>query len=234
MDEIRNISELLKINLAQITPEMDEKVKVWEQMQADERRIRHYRQTVPQRYWNESLDTYKADTDERHATGDAVRQFAHAVELGAFRTLILLGAVGTGKTHLACGIIRNVGGLYRLSSTIVEEIRHAKSFGAKETEADILDGYGRTCLLVIDEIGRSSAAQEEQYALYQIINERYNRRKPTVLISNQTKKEFLNYVGIAAADRLSESAQCIEFTGMSYRAEIRHSGGGCHGHPARV
>ena len=64
-------------------------------------------------------------------------------------------------------------------------------------------------------------AADEQYMLYQIINERYNRRKPTVLISNQNKKDFLNYVGIAAADRLTESAQVVEFTGKSYRGEIR-------------
>lgn len=60
-----------------------------------------------------------------------------------------------------------------------------------------------------------SVAAEEQYMLYQIINERYNRRKPTVLISNQTKKN-LQYIGIAAADRLTESAQVVELTGKSY------------------
>ena len=62
---------------------------------------------------------------------------------------------------------------------------------------------------------------EAQYMLYQIINERYNRRKPTILISNQAKKDFLNYIGIAAADRLTESAQVVEFTGKSYRRELR-------------
>ena len=79
--------------------------------------------------------------------------------------------------------------------------------------------------MVIDEIGRGVEATEEQYMLYQIINERYNRRKPTILISNQTKKGFLNYIGIAAADRLTESAQVVEFTWQSYRAVIRRDGG---------
>lgn len=132
-----------------------------------------------------------------------------------------LGNVGTGKTHLACGIIRECGGLYRLASAIVEELRRAKSFNADKTEAKILDAYGKTSLLIIDEIGRGAVAAEEQYMLYQIINERYNRRKPTVLISNQTKKEFLQYIGIAAADRLTESAQVVELTGKSYRAIMR-------------
>ena len=77
--------------------------------------------------------------------------------------------------------------------------------------------------MIIDEIGRSNSALDEQYIIYQIINERYNRRKPTVLISNQTKKEFLEYVGVATADRLSESAEVIELTGKSYRAIIRQN-----------
>ena len=113
-------------------------------------------------------------------------------------------------------------------------MRCAKSVTAKETEAEILDKYGRVRLLVIDEIGRGVAAAEEQYMLYQIINERYNRRKPIVLISNQNKKDFLNYVGIAAADRLTESAQVVEFTGQSYRAVIRREGGLNEARPAGV
>ena len=41
-----------------------------------------------------------------------------------------------------------------------------------------------------DEIGRGISATDEKYMLYQIINARYNTRKPTVLISNFTKADF--------------------------------------------
>lgn len=175
----------------------------------------------------ESLDTFATDTEERSRMADNARSFARAVNCGAFRTLALIGTAGTGKTHLACGILRECGGLYRTSPAIAEEFRRAKSFNARETEAGLLDLYGRCRLLVLDEIGRGIAAQEEQYMLYQIINERYNRRKPTVLISNQDKKGFLNYLGIAAIDRLTESADIIEFEGRSYRAIKRREGTDC-------
>ena len=221
MDEIKTIGNLFKIDMSQFTPERDAAIAEHERRQAEKERTERYRRTAPERYWSESLDTYRADTDERRKMADTARKFSQVVKCGQFRTLVFLGAVGTGKTHLACGIVREAGGLYRLSPAIVEEIRRAKSFNSRETEADILDGYGRASLLVIDEIGRGVAASEEQYMLYQIINERYNRRKPTVLISNQSKQDFLSYVGIAAADRLTESAQVVEFTGKSYRVEIR-------------
>ena len=218
--EIKAISDLFKMDTAEWKAR-DEEVMQWERAQAEKEKRRRYREQVPERYWNESIDTYHTDTEERQDVKAKTDHFMTAVKCGKFQTLIFLGSAGTGKTHLACGIIRECGGLYRLAPAIVEEIRRAKSFNAKETEAEILDSYGRVGLLVIDEIGRGVAAAEEQYMLYQIINERYNRRKPTVLISNQNKKDFLNYVGIAAADRLTESAQVVEFTGQSYRAVMR-------------
>lgn len=233
MGEIKRISDLLKIDTAQFQ-ERDAEIQAWEKAQDLRAKKERYQRQVPERYWSESIDTYKTDTEERRKAKAKAESFIQAVKCGKFQTLVFLGTVGTGKTHLASSIVYECGGLYRLAPAIVEEIRRAKSFNAKETEADILDTYGRASLLVIDEIGRGVVAAEEQYMLYQIINERYNRRKPTILISNQTKKDFLNYVGIAAADRLTESAQVVEFTGKSYRGEIRRKNANNAARPAGV
>ena len=224
MFEIKRISDLVKIDAVKFQ-ERDAEIQAWEKAQELRQKKERYQRQVPERYWSESLDTYKTDTEERRKAKAKAESFIQAVKCGKFQTLVFLGTVGTGKTHLASGIIYECGGLYRLAPALVEEIRRAKSFSARETEADILDTYGRASLLVIDEIGRGVVVAEEQYMLYQIINERYNRRKPTVLISNQNKKDFLNYVGIAAADRLTESAQVVEFTGKSYRRELRAQNG---------
>lgn len=223
MNEVKDIKAFLDEFIANITPENDVEVLERERKLQEKKRLAHYKQTVPERFYKESLYTYKVDDREKHNALAKASLFMKAVKYGNFQTLIFLGNVGTGKTHLACGIIRECGGLYRLASSIVEEIRRAKSFTATETEANLLYKYGQANLLIIDEIGRSNSALDEQYIIYQIINERYNRRKPTVLISNQTKKEFLEYVGVATADRLSESAEVIELTGKSYRAIIRQN-----------
>ena len=220
---IKTISDFLNIDME--FQERDTEIQAWEKAQELRQKKERYQRQVPERYWSESIDTYKTDTEERRKAKAKAESFIEAVKCGKFQTLILLGSVGTGKTHLASGIIYECGGLYRLAPAIVEEIRRAKSFTAKETEADILDTYGRASLLVIDEIGRGVAATEEQYMLYQIINERYNRRKPTVLISNQTKKDFLQYIGIAAVDRLVETAEIWELNGESYRRELRAQNG---------
>lgn len=225
MNEAGKLLDILNIDFSQYSAERDAEIEEMERKQAEREKIERYKRQAPARYWNEKLDTYKAETEAQIKAKTATQDFINAVDCGIFCSLIFIGKVGTGKTHLALSIIRECGGLYRLSSNIVEELRRAKSFTAKESEAEILENYGNARLLVIDEIGRGVAGAEEQYMLYQIINERYNRRKPTILISNQTKKNFLNYIGIAAADRLTESAQVVEFTWQSYRAVIRRDGG---------
>lgn len=222
-DGIKAISDLLRLESPSLQGR-DGEIEEWERAQAEKRKSAWHRRQVPERYWSERTGTYNAATEEQRNAKSKAESFIQTVKLGKFQTLLLLGSPGTGKTHLACGIVYECGGLYRQSSAICAEIRRAKSFSAQETEADILETYGSANLLVIDEIGRGESAAEEQYMLYQIINGRYNRRKPTVLVSNLRKKDFLGYLGIACADRLSESAQVAELSGQSHRAEIRRNG----------
>ena len=226
MDGIINFINGELLDLRNMTPEEiaehDAEIERRERQQAAQEKIERYQKSgVPERYFKESLDTYKITNEMQATAAKAATNFLHAVKCGEFKSLVMIGNAGTGKTHLACGIIREAGGKYRTAPEIVEEMRRAKSFTANDTEADIIDYYSHISLLVIDEIGRSIAATDEKYMLYQILNARYNTRKPTVLISNFTKADFLQYIGVAAADRLVESAEVWELNGESYRRELR-------------
>ena len=213
-------------HLRNMTPEEmaahDAEIERQERQQAEREKLERYEKSgVPERYFNEALDTYKITNEMQATAAKAATNFLHAVKCGEFKSLVLIGSAGTGKTHLACAIIREAGGKYRTAPDIVEEMRRAKSFTANDTEADIIKYYGHVPLLVIDEIGRGIASTDEKYMLYQILNARYNTRKPTVLISNHKKADFLQYIGVAAADRLVESAEIWELNGESYRRELR-------------
>ena len=217
-------------HLRNMTPEEmaahDAEIERQERQQAEREKLERYEKSgVPERYFNEALDTYKITNEMQATAAKAATNFLHAVKCGEFKSFIIVGNAGTGKTHLACGIIREVGGKYRTAPEIVEEMRRAKSFTAAETEAEIIDYYGRVKLLVIDEIGRGISATDEKYVIYQLVNARYNTRKPTVLISNLGKSDFLQYIGVAAADRLVESAEICELKGESYRRELRAQNG---------
>ena len=204
----------------------DEEIKRQEAEQEKRERIERYKKSgVPERYYNESLDTYQVTNEMQKTAAQAIGGFLSDIKCGVFRTLVLIGTAGTGKTHLACGTVREYGGKYATAPDIVEEIRRAKSFSADQTEKQIIDNYSHVKLLVVDEIGRGISATDEKYMLYQIINARYNTRKPTVLISNYTKADFLKYIGVAAADRLVESGDIVEMNGESYRRELRAQNG---------
>ena len=212
--------------LDNMTPEeiaaRDEEVKRLEEKYAEEEREARFRKTVPERYWGETFDTYEVKNEMQKKALQSVRAFKSAIERDGFKTLVMLGSPGVGKTHLACSLIReHEGGKYRKAPDIIEELRRAKSFTADETEEQIVNYYGRVPLLVIDEIGRGINATDEKYMIYQVLNARYNTRRPTVLISNHNKADFLAYVGVAAADRLVESAEIIELEGESYRRILR-------------
>ena len=222
--------KMIKSPFTAMTPEEmaahDAEIERQERQQAEREKIERYQKSgVPERYFNESLDTFKINNEMQSTAAKAVTNFIHAAKCGEFKSLVMIGNAGTGKTHLACAIIRGAGGKYRTAPDIVEEMRRAKSFTADDTEKKIINYYGHVSLLVIDEIGRGIAATDEKYMLYQIINARYNTRKPTVLISNYKKADFLQYIGVAAADRLVESAEVWEMTGESYRRELRAKNG---------
>ena len=230
MDEIINFINGELLDLRNMTPEEiaehDAEIERRERQQAAQEKIERYQKSgVPERYFKESLDTYQITNEMQTTAAKAATNFLHAVKCGEFKSLVMIGNAGTGKTHLACAIIREAGGKYRTAPDIVEEMRRSKSFSANETEADIIQYYGHVPLLVIDEIGRGIAATDEKYMLYQILNARYNTRKPTVLVSNHKKADFLQYIGVAAADRLVESAEVWEFNGESYRRELRAQNG---------
>lgn len=226
MENTRDIIAELCARFNALTPEEkkrnDDEIRRYEAEQAEKKKLDRYSKSgAPERYQKESIATYKITTELQRTAAAAAAGFITRVKCCEFRTLIMLGDAGTGKTHLACAIIRECGGKYRTAPEIVEELRRAKSFTANFTEAEILAFYARVPVLVIDEIGRGIAATDEKYMLYQVLNARYNTRLPTVLVSNHTKKDFLQYVGIAAADRLVESADIYELIGDSYRRELR-------------
>ena len=231
MAELDFIKKLITNPFDNMTPEEiaahDEEIKRQEAAQEKRERIERYKKSgVPERYYNESLDTYQIKNEMQKTAAQAIGEFLREIKCGAFRTLVLIGTAGTGKTHLACGTVREYGGKYATAPDIVEEIRRAKSFSADQTEKQIIDYYSHVKLLVVDEIGRGIAATDEKYMLYQLINARYNTRKPMVLISNFTKADFLKYIGVAAADRLVESGDIVEMNGESFRKLRRQNEAG--------
>ena len=221
----------------------DEKFKEWEeqekikQKKLDEQAIIGFfeRCNIEPMYYDSSLDNFIAESDEQK------KALAYAREMVKEKSgkLVLLGSNGTGKTHLAVGVVRELYGRLYSMYEITTRIRASYVSGANETELDIVDELSRVEMLAIDEIGRTKGSEAETNWLSYIIDKRHTRNLPLMLISNKhTRKScpsggcekcLENYISEDVMSRLSEDGHLVTMTGEDYRrkkrADKRYEGG---------
>jgi DNA replication protein DnaC len=157
------------------------------------------------------------EAEKQHLAG--CKTFAEEVRKGF---MVLLGPVGTGKTHLAVGIMRGWEGsksVFVKQSTLLRQLR--ATYGDKSA-ADPIPKCQSAGILVLDEMGLSGGGKDELPMLSEILDHRYGAKKPTILTSNCAWDELREILGPRLADRLKEAAfKVLVFSGESHRAEQR-------------
>lgn len=186
-------------------------------------------------YFTSTLDNFMTGSPEQE------RALAYASEMVKSRSgkLVLLGSNGTGKTHLAVGVVRELSGRLYSMYEITTRIRASYVSGAKETELEIADELARLPMLAIDEIGRTKGSDAETNWLSYIVDKRNSRGLPLILISNKHARKTCpdggcqncleNYISEDIMSRLSEDGHLVNMTGEDYRrkkrADKRYEGG---------
>lgn len=181
---------------------------------------------IPDRFLDKSLKSFDADTPEKQVALDFAVDYADnfASVLKTGRSAILIGKPGTGKTHLACGIGKRVIRNHRASVLFITVLRAMRSIkdtwvkGSEVSETQAIDALVAPDLLILDEVGVQFGSDFEKNTLFDVLNERYERRRPTLFLSNLTKKEIEGYLGERVMDRLREDGgKVISFTWESHR-----------------
>jgi DNA replication protein DnaC len=73
-------------------------------------------------------------------------------------------------------------------------------------------------LLILDEIGVQFGSETERNLLFDVLNERYEDCKPTLLLSNLPKQDVAKYLGERVMDRLREDGgRVVVFDWESHR-----------------
>ena len=178
-----------------------------------------------------SLDNYVTGDDKAKQRALSIcRKYAEGFEahLTAGRALMLMGEIGTGKTHLACAILQQVVGIGGYTGLIVtaESITQAVTDSFRNnsgpTKTDLINELASVDLLVIDEVGVHSVRAGKDFTpslLHEVIDRRYQLIKPTILVSNQKPEDLHNFIGPRAADRLRENGGLLApFTWKSARS----------------
>ena len=155
--------------------------------------------------------------------------------VGPCEDLVLMGDVGTGKTHLACALAamccaRGWEARFFTASSLVLRLRRARDEGRLDRE---LSQLGRARMLVIDELGFLPLDADGARLLFQVISGGYERQSAVIT----TNLEFSRWgqtfgdeqMAAAVIDRVVHHGRLLRFRGQSYRvrhALMRGDGGG--------
>jgi DNA replication protein DnaC len=148
---------------------------------------------IPARYEHCTLADFTTDFSGAHRSLAAARLAAgrFVEEYPVEKTgLLLIGNIGTGKTHLAVGImqelIRGKGVPCRFCDyrELLKEIQNSYNASVQTTELEILRPVFDAEVLVLDELGAVKPSEWVWDTVSHILNSRYNEKKTTIITTN--------------------------------------------------
>ena len=177
------------------------------------------------RYHSMTFADYKPTCKEATAIKTVCSRYAETFKdrLTNCDSILMLGKPGTGKNMLAACICRSImeQGFTSLHTTALKLVRSIKESwrkGSDKSEQEVISSYLIPDLLVIDEVGVQFGSETEKMFITEVVVDRHENMRPTILISNLSLPEIETYIGFRAIDRFYEGKSSIlQFTWDSYR-----------------
>jgi DNA replication protein DnaC len=156
-------------------------------------------------------ETDKMDPDER---ANLARAFRAAQEFAENPRgwLVLSGAYGCGKTHLAASIgnynrSRGLAPIFRSVPDLLDHLRSTFSPSSNVTYDEIFEEVRSARLLILDDLDTQNASPWAREKLYQILNHRYMAELPTVITTAST----IDRIDERIRSRLLDTRLCTFF-----------------------
>ncbi len=173
---------------------------------------------IPKRYEHCELSNYDTDFPGAHPSlAEAhfvASNFAKKCDPRGDKGLLIIGKIGTGKTHLAVGIIkelilnRGISCLFYDYRELLKEIQNSYNSTVQTTELDVLRPVFETDVLVLDELGATKPTAWVWDTVSLILNTRYNDNRLTVITTNFPDREERKRPG----DLSSRSAEAAKYS----------------------
>lgn len=171
---------------------------------------------VPGRYLTCSLENFMPIDRKR---GEYLRRSRVYIErnvAGMGRGMFLTGPNGTGKTHLAVGILRELSLTKGCLSwyfikvpQLLMTIRQAFKDGFPDSEANLIKRFVDYDYLVIDELGVEKTTEWGLQTLYLIVDGRSDELKQTIITSNLTLQDIEDKLDPRLASRIVGMSEVI-------------------------
>jgi DNA replication protein DnaC len=205
---------------------------------------------IPRRYEHCELTNYDTDFPGAHpslAEGHFVASnFAQKCDPRGDKGLLIIGKIGTGKTHLAVGIIkelilnRGIACLFYDYRELLKEIQNSYNTTVQSTELDVLRPVFETDVFVLDELGAVKPTEWVWDTVSLILNTRYNDNRTTIITTNfddqpaagvsasispvraASRGETLgDRIGERMRSRLHEMCRIVSLDGSDFRQKFR-------------
>lgn len=204
---------------------------------------------IPRRYEHCELGNF--DTDFPGANTSLAEahfvasNFAKKCDPRGDKGLLIIGTIGTGKTHLAVGILkeliltRGIACLFYDYRELLKEIQNSYNATVQTTELDVLRPVFETDVLVLDELGAVKPSEWVWDTVSLILNTRYNDNRTTIITTNfddqpaagasgalsvraAARGETLgDRIGERMRSRLHEMCRIVTLEGSDFRQKFR-------------
>jgi DNA replication protein DnaC len=142
---------------------------------------------LPARYHKKTIEGYQHAGGNQNEVRYALLSYRRTYRAGQ-RGVLLMGAPGTGKTHLLVALLgylsleRGYRCRYVDFMTLLSELKDG--YNSNRSEAAIIGPLVRVPILAVDELGKGRNSEWEQGVLDELISQRYNARRTTLFATN--------------------------------------------------
>jgi len=191
---------------------------------------------IPPRYEHCTFATFEIEEGipQRDALARVMKYCGTYLERGAVHPndtgvgLLFTGGNGTGKTHLAVAVLRELAERYGARGQfwdyheLMREIRNSYNPATALTEYELLEPIIELEVLLLDDLGAWKMTDWMNDTLFFILNRRYLARRPTIITTNYPDRE-LSARELAEANPTVRAEYLVDRIGQRLRSRLLES-----------
>ncbi len=184
---------------------------------------------IPDAFSDKRLENFHATTQPQKHLLQCARAYLRMFPACTPPGLILGGAAGVGKTHLAVGIgaaliSRGIECRFFDVQVLLENARSEFDDAPGQTRNAVAESAIEPHVIILDDLGGRRPSPWVHDTLAQVLNERMAKRRPTIITTSlsdelfgQLNSELLDKIGARARSKLIDMCQPIWISGRDYR-----------------